>query len=79
MIPSAFRNETILLFLNLSFKNPRAWTHTSEGVKGAGWEMYVPEREQLGLLLPRECAVPWGRSPGLSNPERIVSPGPVST
>lgn len=45
MIPSAFRNNTILLFLKLSFKNPRARSHTSKGVKGAGLEMYVQERE----------------------------------
>lgn len=44
MIPSAFRNNTILLFLK-SFKTPRARTHTSKGMKGAGLEMYVQERE----------------------------------
>lgn len=45
MIPSAFRNNTNLLFLKLSFKTPRARTHTSKGMKGPGLEMYVQERE----------------------------------
>lgn len=59
MIPFRFRNNTILLFLKLSFKNPRAHVLTLlRAWRGAELEMCVLEREQLGGLLPRARTVP---------------------